>query len=334
MRFVVHTLALNGDDSVLSLIDRLVDRFAEKVHRMDVLDVDLLQGSRWYRNARPTRRKVLTSALAKPPRVANDDRGPHVKTVEVRDAESARLADKLAHTPLVILVEDRESDGVLLDIVVEELGWPELQALWEDGRAVTPRAMEVETAGGKDAIPQRVERAVSDAAGERREHRLFVLCDSDTRWPGDVSGGATRGLVAVREACSRHNVPHHIWQKRCAENYIPDQAFEAVRDDPRNLTQVDRFNALLRRSQEQRDYFPVKNGLTAAERSEAIQAGLYNASEEEDLKLLETLLLQKRPRPLLLLNTERRASFTADGLRERDGESELETLLLAIAREL
>lgn len=153
MRFVVDASVLNGDDSVLSLIDRLVDRLADEVHRVDIAAVDYLQESRWYRKARATRKKILRSAVAKPPRVTKDSRGPHVKTVEVHDAESARLADKLAHTPLVILVEDRESDGVFLDIAMEELGWPELKRLWTNGRKVTPRATEVDTAGGEQASP-------------------------------------------------------------------------------------------------------------------------------------------------------------------------------------
>lgn len=330
MKFVIHNPVLNSDDSVLSLIDRLVDRLGDEVHRLEVAEVDLLQGSDWYRNARQTRQKVLMSAVAKPPRVASDNRGPHMKVIEVLDAESARMADKLAHTPLVVLVEDRESDGVLLDILVEELGWPELQMLWTNEKKATPRATEVETAGGKEAIPQRVERAVRDAAEEDRPQRLFVLCDSDAKWPGDNN----TPLAAVCDACAKHGVPHHVWRKRCAENYIPDQVFETVREDPRNSIRVDQFNALLRRSRIQRDHFPVKDGLTAAERSEALQAGLYDASEETDLRLLEARLFQKRPRPLLRLNRERRGSFTAGGLRARDGEGELDALLHAIAQEL
>ena len=195
-----------------------------------------------------------------------------------------------------------------------------------------PRAIEIDTAGGKGAIPQRIERATSDAAEENRACRLFVLCDSDTRWPGDEA--SAREMAAVRGACARHGVPHHFLQKRCAENYIPDQVFETVRDDPRNSSPMNRFNALLRRSRAQRDHFPVKDGLTAGERAQALEAGLYNASEEGDLNLLEVRLFEKRPRPLLRLSKERRDSFTADGLQARDGAGELEALLLAIAQEL
>ncbi len=330
MRFVIHATALNGDDRILALIDRLVDRIADEVHRIDVPDADLLQDSDWYRQARRTYRKVLISALGNPPRRAVDEHGPHRASIEVTDADSAQLAYKLAQTPLVVLVEDRESDGVLLEILVEELGWPALRALWLRGQEVTPRAVKIDTAGG--AIPVRVDRAASDAAQENRPLRLFVLCDSDARWPGDDQN--VRTLKAVREVCDKHQVPYKIWEKRCAENYIPDEVFEAVRDDLRNVSHVERFNALLRRSRLQRDHFPIKAGLSEKERGAAIETGLYDKTEEADLMLLEKRLLAKRPRPLKRLYDKHREYFTADGLRRRDGKGELDSLLLAIARKL
>jgi hypothetical protein len=331
MRFVIHNNALNGDDSSLALIDRLVDRMAEEVHRVDLPEADLLEASRWYQSARQTRQKVLMSAVAGPPKQPTSE-GPHIRVVEVDDPESVRLAERLAHTPLIVLVEDREADGVLLEIVVEELGWPSLQELWKRAQQVTPRAIEIDTAGGIGNFRHRLERAASEAISENRPIRHFVIFDSDLRWPGDYAQQTAQD--SVRQACDAHDAPYHQWLKRCAENYIPDQVFETASEDARNLKHADRFEALLRRSSAQRDYFPVKEGLTATERSKAIEAGLYDASEEGDLALLETRVFPKRPRPLLLLSMERRAAFTAEGLRARDGEGELDTLLHAIAKEL
>ena len=108
MRFVVYSAVLNGKDSVLGHLDRLVDRLADEVHLIDVPEMDQLQASSWYRKARATRKKVLLSAVAKPPRVG-DARGPHAKAMEVRDAAAARVANRLAHAPLMILVEDLQS---------------------------------------------------------------------------------------------------------------------------------------------------------------------------------------------------------------------------------
>lgn len=334
MRFVLHVSALNSDDSTLGLIDRIVDRVADEVHLVSVPDADLLQNSSWYAQARSTRRKILTKAVATPARKAAVVRGPHVKAFEVTDVKSARLAEKLAHTPLEILVEDREADGVLLDIVVEELGWPELRTLWERSRKVTPRAAEIVSSAGKDHIPQRVERAYSDAASEHRPARLFVICETDFRWPNDDDPELTKKAEAIRLACKKYAIPFHVLWKRCAENYIPDKVLEAVRDDPRNLNRVKGFNALLRRKPLQRDHFPIKGGLSARERAAAIKAGLYDQTEESELLTLEERLFAKRPRPLLRLSQERRTSFTADGLRERDNRGELDILLQNLAKEL
>lgn len=333
MRFVLFTSALDGDDAVLDHLDRLVDRVADEVHRIEVQDADLLQGSAWYRSARQTRRKILTTALANPPRARRASQGPHVKSVEVTDRESAALADKLAHTPLVVLVEDRETDGAFLEILVEELGWPALQELWKCAQEVTPRALEVDSAGGIGNIPSRIERAAEDAKREGRPLRLFMLCDSDARWSGD-SGHAPRGVENARKVCSQRDVPHHVWKKRCAENYIPDAVFEVLRADPRSGARIHRIEALLRRSRPQRDYFPLKSGLKPEERDQAIAQGLYDPSDGPDLMLLEESFFPNRSRPLQLLCQERREEFTADGLRERDGESEIEALLQAIAKEL
>ncbi len=330
MRFVLHANALNGDDQVLALLDRLVDRIADEVHCIDVPDADLLQESLWYEEARSLRRKILTTAIAGPPRKAIGERGPHLRVVEVKDVESVRIADKLAHASLVVLVEDREADGLLLDVLVEELGWSALTALWKRGQESTPRALKIVSAAGVDHMPQRIKRAASDAARENRPLRLFALCDSDSRWPGDEQ----KAVKAVEQTCENHGVQYHVWRKRCAENYIPDEVFEVVRDDLRNLIRVQRFNALLRRTPAQRDHFPVKDRLSEKERLAAIETGLYDESDVEDLILLEERLFAKRPRPLKLLYDERRNSFTADGLSERDGAGEINGLLEAIAGEL
>lgn len=325
MRFVLSVTALNGDEEVLNLIDRLVDRVADEVHRVEVPDADLLHASRWYECARPTRRKVLTKAVAVPPRRDTSSHGPHAKQIEVRHVDDARVADKLAHAPLTILVEDREADGVLLEILVEELGSPELRLLWAQGQSVTPRAFEIVTAGSIGAMKQRVQRAVADAEREGRPVRLFVLCDSDARWPGDNNHPSGSTVNTLRADCSQRSIALHVFQKRNAENYIPDAVIEAVRDDPQNTGRAHCFDALLRRTPKQRDHFPLKDGLSDDERAEALQAGLYEVDEVPDLDLLRMRLFPKRPRPLKRLNDERRAEFTDPGLSARDGKGEINT---------
>jgi hypothetical protein len=335
MRFIVLDSALNGNDEVLVLIDRLVDRLADEVHSLDVPAADLLQESSWYRSARQTRRKVLTTALAQPPR-KQDRRGPHLKTVQVEDSDSARIADKLAHTPLVILVEDRESDGVLLEILIEELAWPALRELWVRGQKTSPRALDLVTAGGVDNIPQRLQRAVSDADTEGRPLRLLLLYDSDARWPGDEEL-KRKTLTKIESLCEGNSVPRHVWRKRSAENYIPDEIFIELRDRCRTKNERERFEVFLNLSCAQRDHFPIKKGLTPEEREKAVEACLYDAldaSEKQRLESLAKRLIPGRQRILPQLRFEYRSLFTAEGLRQRDGRGELEQVLRSIAKEL
>lgn len=334
MRFVLHATALNGGDEIQGLIDRLVDRVADEVHRVEVPEADLLQHSAWYRNARLIRQKIVMSAVATPPLTNAHAHGPHAKASNVRDVNNARQADKLAHTPLTLLVEDREADGVLLEILVEELGSPELRSLWTRGKRATPPALEFENSGGIDAMPQRVLRAADDARNQDRPPRYFVLCDSDARWPKDSDHQSHRTIVKLCETCTRQSIPLHVLRKRNAENYIPDAVFKALRADRRYASKTDCLDAFLQLKPEQRDHFPVKDGLSDAERTAALAKDLYDSGDEPALDLLKKPLLPKRPRPFLLLSKERRASFSGEGLRSRDGNGEIDTLLEAIAREL
>jgi hypothetical protein len=331
--FVLHAEVLNGGEGLLGFIVRLVDRIEDEIHKGEVYDADLLQESTWYKSARPTRRKVLTAALARPPR-QEAKTGLHAKRVDVRDDASALAAVKLAYTPLAILIEDREADGTLIDIVVEELGSEELKALWRNGRAVAPPAFEFNTAGGLGSMPDRIARLAADAAAAGRALRLFVICDSDTRWPGDTGHRSLRDVERLRARCAEFAVTLHVLWKRCIENYIPDEVYEEARTESTRADEVERFDAWLRRTAVQRDHFPVKSGLSAEEREASIAAGLYEISEMADLRRLEKKLFPGRGRLLQMLVEGRRAMFTAEGLRTRDGRGELDALLDAIAREL
>lgn len=330
MRFVLCAAALDGEEELLCLVDRLVDRVADNAHRIEITDMDLLEESAWYKNARQSRRKLLIEAVSIPPRKHANPGDLHVKQIEIRDISEARVADKLAHTPLTILVEDREADGILLDILVEEIGSPELQTLWKQGHSITPPAFEFESSGGIGSMAQRIDRAVAEAAQQGRPLRLFVICDSDQRWPGESHGV----ILKLNQKCAELAISLHVLRKRNCENYIPDAVFEAARDDPQMANHTHRFDALLRRNRAQRDHFPIKDGLKTDERTNAINAGLYQQAELADLMLLEVRLFPKSPRPLLLLSQQRRNAFTAAGLRERDGNGELDTLVNDIAREL
>ena len=140
MRFVLYQSALDGSDELLALVDQIIDRVADEVHRIELPDADTLRESSWYRGARGTRRKIMLTAAASPPR---QRQGLHSSSIDVRDTGDASAAAKLASSHLMILVENRESDGIFLDILVEEMGDHELKALWQRNNTLTPSAFEI-----------------------------------------------------------------------------------------------------------------------------------------------------------------------------------------------
>ncbi|MHA6196980.1 hypothetical protein ACX3YG_21725 [Pseudomonas wadenswilerensis] len=333
MRFVIHQEALNGSDEVLALLDRLIDRVADEIHRIEVLDADMVKSSAWYASARQTRKKILISAISIPPRAGPAPDSIHSGKFDIANLEEAIVADSLAHAPLTILVEDREADGVFLDMVVEELASDEFKAVWRRGAESTPRAYEIVTSGGIDAMPLRIDRLVVDALAESRPHRVFVYCDSDIRWPGD-EGLTARTRSDLKDKCEQHAIALHVLSKRNIENYIPDTVFLALKAEPYNLARQRVFDAFFKLTPLQRDHFPIKDGLSRRERDEAHRAGLYVQNDLETLEVLEERLLPKRPRPMITVKNERRECITAAALRERDAQGELELLLIKIASEL
>ena len=349
MRFVLHGEALNGPDENLGHIDRLVDRVADELHRVELPDADQLQESRWYQGARRIRQQLLTSAATAPVR-RNRQHGLHAKSFEVRSPTDVQTAQKLAHTPLTIVVEDEEADGSMLNVFIEELGSEEMRLLYRVGKAVSPRAIEYYNAGGVGSMPARIERLVSKACEEKRPVRAFVVCDGDQRWPGDTAFETARDIASVRDVCARYGIAVHVLAKRNAENYLPDTVFEALRDRRWNDDERRPFDALLRRTREQRDHFPLRKGLKPKQRQIAIEQGLYRDSEMADLQLLEASVLpslptverqagdasgkSKRHRPWKWLPEQHRDAFTAASLRARDGRGEIDQLLSAISEEL
>lgn len=333
MKFVISASALNFDEHSHDLIDRLIDRAADLVHRIEFADADLIQASKWYGSARGSRRRLALAAAAIPPRRASTG-ALHAKTYLLNSRNDIEVAAKSAYSPLIILVEDCEADGILIDLIARKLGSPELLEFWRQTAAITPRAYVFQTSGGLGAMPVRVGRAVTDAQQEGRPPRIIVICDSDRRWPGDNGSPSQRSLDELAAVCGQHNASLHVLRKRSAENYVPDEVFKAWRDDPNRLNNKHRFEAFLRRTAAQRDHFPIKDGISTAEIAECTREQLYSTAEAVDLLLLQERLFPKRPRVLKRLLESNEADFTTQGLKRRDGSSELSGLLDLIAGEL
>ena len=175
---------------------------------------------------------------------------------ELKPEDAFRLADE----PLVILVENRVSDGAFVKRVVTELD-KSLHGLWR--RPGDP--IQLDSLGGAGQMPAEVERRTQ---GRRYRPRLVVITDSDRKGPGQKVSPSVRALC---RRCKALDVPCWVLAKREAENYLPrillGERQDAGADHARLVEAWDRFN------DDQKNFFDLKNGLPEA--PSAIEQALF-----------------------------------------------------------
>ena len=186
---------------------------------------------------------------------------------ELKPEDAVRLADE----PLVILVENRVSDGAFVKRVVTELD-KSLHGLWrQPGEPVR-----FDSSGGVGQMLAEVERRTQ---GRRYRPRLVVITDSDRKGPDDTVSPAVRALC---RRCKALGVPCWVLAKREAENYLPrvllDERQGAGADHARLVEAWDRLN------DDQKNFFDMKNGLLEA--LSAIELALFGGLSSDDQTIL------------------------------------------------
>ena len=180
---------------------------------------------------------------------------------ELAPEQASRLADE----PLVILVENRYSDGAFVERVAKELD-RSLRALW--GRDGEP--IRFDSVGGVGQMRQEVEKR-TNAVSYRP--RLVVVVDSDRKGPDDTVSDDARRL---QRTCEARDVPCWVLAKREAENYLPRVLLSAQPDagdrHQRLVEAWDKFD------DDQKDFFDMKRGLP--EDPSGLFDGLLEADRE------------------------------------------------------
>jgi hypothetical protein len=247
MRFVIATAVMNESDEILDQLDQLLTRVEDEVHELEIVEADLLEDSRWFASARQTRKEILKNIAQTTIYRARRTSGPHLRTVQVSDSQTVRLARHLAYTPLHVIVENFSSDGALLKWALTMLAASEVyQLCFGHGARATPPALQIESPGGHGDIPKLLDKRLYEAASRGIPPRVVIITDSDVEWPGDVKPHVHQ----IREKCAVIGVPCPPMTKRTAENYIPDVVWTAwAADHPRYATAI---TALLRLSPAQR----------------------------------------------------------------------------------
>lgn len=158
MRFVIEAppdedrVPVWGDPAALPFLDRLVARADEAAHEIWLDDADLVDGSEWFRGARPAcfDRLLELCELARVSawRAVTED----TTAWRVATSTDAERSLRIANSPLKLLVESHLRDGALLEVAVRLLADEPLRQLWL--APPVPPAILVVHAGGTGDMPK------------------------------------------------------------------------------------------------------------------------------------------------------------------------------------
>ena len=279
MRIVIDVSAANDPDAH-PWLDRILHRIEDGWHVWDLSDTpdaDAIEATTWISDPGRQGNRLRDLVVAATRRSAWT-LAPHTRRVRVTahpavaDDLSPEQASRLADEPLVVLVENRDSDGAFIARVVTELD-KALHGVWRR----VPEPIRFDSVGGKGQMPQEVEKR---ARAVPYRPRLVAVIDSDRKGPGDSESGDARRL---REVCRRYGLPCWILAKREADNYLPrvllGQRPNAGRDDEELIEAWERLSG------DQKDFFDMKNGLPEA--PSTIEEELFDDLPHADREILD-----------------------------------------------
>lgn len=290
MRFIINDVPMNSSEKTLNDLDAIIQRVEDGVHELEVVDADTLDSTSWYKLSRYDRQRLLEEVAAEAFRSKKKNVGPHSREVEIKSALDATVGKKLAYSPLEVLVENSISDGTLLSAAIKVFGTDVTRELCFGAQAsLVPPAFKFDSWGGEGELRKLVDAKVLEAKQKGIAPRVIVVTDSDGEWAGDVKQHA----IDIRDLCAQHGVPCPPLTKRTAENYIPDEIWQACAAEPNGAALSPIVDVLMRLSSEQRDHVRLerrntpawnKNNIKVAALFENVSVGDYNTLTDAALK--------------------------------------------------
>lgn len=253
MRIAIDERAADEPEA-LHWLNRILNRVEDGWHIWDVSGLEQYQDSALFNDEGVVGRQARDLFHAAVSRSAwTSDQALHGRRIRVtlapigNDDLAPKSASRLADEPLVILAENRESDGAFLSRVFQELN-PKLWRWWS--RDTSPGRFD--SLGGKGQMKTEVQRK----GRQFPKPRLVVVVDSDRTAPAEEPS-----LEALRfkAACDANGFPCWILSKRESENYLPRELLEQRPDAGWEHRQ--RIDAWDRLSDDQKDFYDMKCGL-------------------------------------------------------------------------
>lgn len=176
-------------------------------------------------------------------------------------------ACRLACERLVVLVENRESDGAFLKRVMAELD-RQLSRWWNQD----PAPVKLDSVGGKGQMVIEVQKH----RGRVPRPRYVVVMDSDRKKPGEEPCTEAK---RIQQKCDQLGIPCWILAKREAENYLPRELLDLRRNVGQEYRrQVEAWDRL---GDDLKDVYDMKDGLTEEDEDD-----VFDGLPDRDLQLL------------------------------------------------
>lgn len=333
MRFVISDLPMNGNEKTLSALDSIISRVEDAVHELEILDADKLDASNWYRSSRYDRQRLLEEIAAEALRNPPPPDGPHSQKMQVRSVAEAALAKLVAYTPLDILMENAVSDKALVSAAIGVFGRSTTKALcFGDQSKLAPPPVRFESWGGAGELKKLIVAKLAEATAKGIAPRLVVVADSDGEWAGDVKQHA----LDIRTLCAQNSVICPPLLQRTAENYIPDEVWEARSAEPNGAVLKPIVEALKRLSPEQRDHVRLEqSGTPPWDNAKPQVDALYANVPFDDWKTLTKAALKGKGDTMWIHSlTQYKELLNAQVFRGRDRSGDLATLVQHIENAL
>lgn len=172
------------------------------------------------------------------------------------------------NSPLEILLENCDNDSRLIFAIFKYFA-----PRFNISDKLEKKWIKFSGNGGCSSISNVIRSDLRSNGSKPKMLRYYIILDSDKKYK---SQNVTK-YNKLNDLLSQNNLKFHVWEKRCAENYLPMEAFELFR----NSQTSDWINAFLYLSDEQKDYIDISRGYYA-------DAGNSANEEVPDRMLLNT----------------------------------------------
>lgn len=250
-------LSVANDPGSHQWLDRILYKIDDGWHVWDTRyqpDPDAFRATTWI-SGRGVQGHGINELLIKATTSSAWSMAPHERCIRVTMHPSAvdelkpEDATRLAEEPLVILVENRFSDGAFVERVAKELNRG-FRSLWR----MPGDPVRFDSVGGIGQMMNEVERR---AKGKRPRPRLLTIVDSGRTHPHATVDPAARRL---QRQCEDLHVPCWILAKRESENYLPRVLLSRSENPgPEHGRLVEAWDDL---NDDQKDFFDMKDGLS------------------------------------------------------------------------